>query len=295
MKTLAIITPTFNRANYLQKAYLSLESQTKKDFVWYLIDDGSKDNTSEVVENLIKKSSFKIIFKSKENGGKHTALNTAYDLIKEELTLILDSDDELLPNAVETILNDYPQIKDNEKICGLGYLRCYKDLKIIGSPYTQDEIVDNFTNQRINKNTYGDKCEVFKTNILKQYKFPEFSGENFLSESVVWCKISLDYNMNFFNKAIYVCEYLEGGLSSNVHKRLFKNPLGAAECYLSMSGTQTKFLKRLKYTIAYTVYSFAAKTKIKEQFKNITSKFLYILGFIPSWIIYLHKKRKYKG
>ena len=295
MKTLAIITPTFNRANYLQKAYLSLESQTKKDFVWYLIDDGSKDNTSEVVENLIKKSSFKIIFKSKENGGKHTALNTAYDLIKEELTLILDSDDELLPNAVETILNDYPQIKDNEKICGLGYLRCYKDSKIIGSPYTQDEIVDNFTNQRINKNTYGDKCEVFKTNILKQYKFPEFSGENFLSESVVWCKISLDYNMIFFNKAIYVCEYLEGGLSSNVHKRLFKNPLGAAECYLSMSGTQTKFLKRLKYTIAYTVYSFAAKTKIKEQFKNITSKFLYILGFIPSWIIYLHKKRKYKG
>lgn len=294
MKTLAIITPTYNRAKYLESVYNSLENQTIKDFVWYVVDDGSKDNTCKVVEDLIKKSSFEIVFKSKENGGKHTALNTAYELIKEELTLILDSDDELLPDAVQTILTDYPQIKDNNKICGLGYLKCLKNLKVVGVPYTQNGIVDNFTNQRINKKVYGDKCEVYKSSILKQYKFPEFKGENFVSESVVWCKMSLDYDMKFFNKSIYACEYLEEGLSDNVHKRLFKNPLGAAECYLSMSGSQTKFLSRLKYTIAFAVYSFAAKTIVKEQYKRISSKFLYTLGVIPAWLIYLHKKRKFK-
>lgn len=294
MKTLAIITPTYNRGELLKNAFNSLKKQTSKDFVWYVIDDGSKDHTEEVIEQLKQQADFEIVFKKKENGGKHSALNVAFDLVKEELILILDSDDELIENAVETVVYDYKEIKDNKSICGLGYLKCNTKSCIIGMQYTQDGVVDSFTNQRINNNTYGDKCEVFKSEILKQYKFPEFYGENFVSESTIWCKISLDYKMKFYNKAIYICEYLEGGLSDNVHKRLFNNPKGAVECYLSMSSKQFNFKPRLKYTIAYIVYSFAAKIKLKEQFKRVSSKFLYILSFIPAWLIYLKKKRRYK-
>ena len=294
MKTLAIVTPSFNRAQLLSVAFNSLKNQTNKDFVWYIIDDGSKDNTKVVVEELKQNADFEIVYQYKENGGKHTALNTALDIVKEELILILDSDDELTDDAVETVLNDHALIRDDDKICGLGYLKCHQDMKVVGKEYTQDGVVDNFTNQRINLNTYGDKCEVFKTEIFKQYRFPEFEDERFVSESAVWCKMSLDYKMKFFNKAIYICEYLEGGLSDNVHKRLFKNPKGAAECYLMMSSKQASFKPRLKYTIAYTVYSFAAKVKCKQQFKRVSSKLLYISTFIPAWIIYLTKKRKYK-
>ena len=295
MKTLAIITPTYNRAELLKIAFSSLQKQTNKDFVWYVIDDGSKDNTAEIMEELTKQADFEVVFKRKENGGKHSALNVAFDLIKEEITLILDSDDELLEEAVEIIIKDYSEIKDDDSICGVGYLRCYRDGRIIGKQYTQDGVVDTFTNQRINKNTYGDKCEVFKSKILTKYKFPEFEGENFVSESTIWCEMSLNYKMKFYNKPIYACEYLEGGLSDNVHKRLFKNPKGASACYLSMSSKQTNFKSRFKYSIAYIVYSFAAGIKAKEQFKNISSKFIFVLGFIPAWFIYLKKKRKYKN
>ena len=295
MKTLAIITPTFNRANLLHIAYTSLEKQTIKDFVWYVVDDGSSDNTNKIMADIIDKASFKVVYHKKPNGGKHSALNVAYSLLSEELTLILDSDDELTENAVETILNDYISIKDDETICGLGYLRLDKvSNQTIGVPYTADGIIDTFTNQRINKNTYGDKCEVFKSSVLKQYPFPEFEGENFVSESVVWCKMSLDYKMKFMNKGVYICDYQVGGLSDGVHKRLFNNPKGASACYLSMSGKQTKLKYRIKYTIAYTVYSCVAKIKVKQQFKQISSKLLYILTFIPSWFIYLRKKRRYK-
>lgn len=296
MKTLAIITPTYNRANLLHIAYQSLENQTSKDFVWYVIDDGSIDNTESIMQEIIKSASFKVIYHKKTNGGKHSALNVAYSLICEELTLILDSDDELTTDAVETILNDYISIKNDDTIGGLGYLKFNKakNNEVVGKLYTQDTIVDTFTNQRINKNTYGDKCEVFKSNVLKQYPFPEFEGENFVSESTVWCKISLDYKMKFMNKGVYICEYQVGGLSDDVHKRLFNNPKGASACYLSMSGKQTKLKYRIKYTIAYTVYSLAAKIKLKQQFKRISSKFIYMLTFIPSWFIYLHKKRRFR-
>lgn len=296
MKTLAIITPTYNRANLLNIAYQSLENQTIKDFVWYVIDDGSCDNTVQVMQDIINKASFDVIYEKKQNGGKHSALNRAYKLIQEELALILDSDDKLVNTAVETILADYPSIKNDPSICALGYLKFNKALnnQIVGKPYTQDGIIDTFTNQRINKNTYGDKCEVFKSEILKQYIFPEFEGENFVSESTVWCKMSLHYKMKFLNKGIYICEYQVDGLSDGVHKRLFNNPKGASACYLSMSSKQVKLIPRIKYTIAYTVYSFAAKIKAREQFENISSKFIYMLTFLPSWFIYLHKKRRYK-
>lgn len=294
MKTLAIVTPTYNRANLLSKAFNSLTKQSNKEFVWYVIDDGSKDNTPSVIEEFKSKADFEIVFQQKANGGKHTALNVAFDLVKEDLILILDSDDELTEKAVEIVVKDYDSIKDDKSICGLGYLKCHTDSSVVGKRYTQDGVVDSFTNQRINNQTFGDKCEVFKTEILKQFKFPEFENEKFVSEATVWCKMSLNYNMKFFNKAIYVCEYLEGGLSDNVHRRLFKNPKGSVECYLQMSSKQVKFLPRVKYTIAYTVYSFASKVKCKEQFKRVSSKFIYILTFVPSWLIYLNKKRKYK-
>ncbi|MBO5955123.1 MAG: glycosyltransferase family 2 protein [Clostridia bacterium] len=293
MKTLAIITPTYNRAELLKIAFNSLCNQTNKDFVWYVIDDGSKDNTEEVVEQLKKQADFEIVFKRKENGGKHSALNVAFNLVQEELILILDSDDELIENAVEIKLSDYKEIENDNSICGIGYLRCYRDFKVIGKPYTEDGIEDTFTNQRINKNTYGDKCEVFKSKILTKYKFPEFKGENFVSEATIWCKISLDYKMKFYNKSIYICEYQEGGLSDGVHKRLFQNPNGAAACYLSMSSRQVALKPRFKYTIAYIVYSFVAGIKPKVQFKKVSSKLLYMLSFMPAWFIYLKKKRKY--
>lgn len=296
MKTLAIVTPTYNRANLLHIAYQSLEKQTSKDFVWYIVDDGSSDNTQQVVADIIDKASFKVIYHKKKNGGKHSALNSAYSLLNEELTIILDSDDELTNNAVEIILNDYNSIKDDKTICGLGYLKLNKsnNNETVGKPYTQDSIIDTFTNQRINNNTWGDKCEVFKSEILKQYPFPEFEGENFVSESVVWCKMSLDYKMKFMNKGVYICDYQTGGLSDGVHKRLFNNPKGASACYLSMSSKQVKLKYRIKYTIAYTVYSLAAKIKLKQQFKQISSKFIYMITFMPSWFIYLRKKRRYK-
>ena len=295
MKTLAIVTPTYNRANLLHIAYQSLEDQTSKDFVWYIVDDGSSDNTQQVVADIIDKASFKVIYHKKKNGGKHSALNSAYSLLNEELTLILDSDDALTENAVETVLRDYISIKEDKTICGLGYLRLDKSSnQTIGVPYTADGIIDTFTNQRINNNTWGDKCEVFKSEILKKYPFPEFEGENFVSESVVWCKMSLDYKMKFMNKGVYICDYQTGGLSDGVHKRLFNNPKGASACYLSMSSKQVKLKYRIKYTIAYTVYSLAAKIKLKHQFKQISSKLLYMLTFLPSWFIYLRKKRRYK-
>ena len=89
---ISIITPTFNRAKNLPTLFVSLQNQTIKNFEWLIIDDGSQDQTSEVVKSFYS-DDFVIRYLKKENGGKHTALNLAFSVIKSELTFIVDSDD----------------------------------------------------------------------------------------------------------------------------------------------------------------------------------------------------------
>lgn len=293
MKTVAIITPNYNRSSLLIRLYESLKRQTVDDFIWYVIDDGSRDDPSIVVNNFINENKVKIVFEKKSNGGKHTCINYALDLIKEPLVMIVDNDDMLCDNAIETIIDDYQSIKAEKGICGLGYLKAKFNNELVGKPYTKDGIIDSFVNERYNKETYGDKCEVFKTEILKKYPFPVFDGENFISEAVVWAKMSLDYKMKFFNKIIYLCEYQEGGLSDGVQKRLFKNPQGASLCYLNMTSKQFKLKYKIKYTVAYILYSLVAHKKRKDIIKNATSKFLCRLLYLPSKMLYKKRLKLY--
>lgn len=298
MIKIAILTPSYNRAELLKRTYDSLKNQTNKEFVWYIVDDGSLDNTDEVVKGFIeentKNKDFKIVYIKKENGGKHTALNMGIKQIQEPFTIILDSDDYLKVDAIETIINDSSKIID-KKFCGLGYLKEKISGEVVGKLYTEDIIEDTFVNQRFNKNTYGDKCEIFKTEALKQFPFPEFDGENFLSEATVWCVMSGKYKMIFINKSIYVCEYQEGGLSDGVHKRLFKNPKGAMACYKVLSSKEFNFTLRVKYTIAYIVYGKAAGLTFKQlKRNNPNDKLLITLLYIPALLYFKKLQRKFK-
>lgn len=292
-KILAILTPTYNREKLLQRAYHSLTNQTNKNFVWYVIDDGSVDNTKEVVKSFINENKIKIKYFKKENGGKHTAINLGVSKIEEEFILILDSDDELTSDACETILNDVKNLEEN--FCGVGYLKSYLNGEVVGKKYTKNYIEDTFINQRYNKNTWGDKAEVFRTSILKQYPFPVFEGEKFLSEATVWCKISGKYKMVFYNKVIYKCEYQQGGLSDGVKKTLFNNPKGSCLCYKVISGKEFSFKNKIKYTILHLVHLFRLNKTKKEIMAEVNSKFLGFLLYLPAKYIYLKRKKAFNN
>ena len=102
--TLTIFTPTYNRAYTLHLCYESLKRQTSKDFVWLIVDDGSTDNTKEVVENWISENEVSIRYHYQDNQGMHGAHNTAYELIDTELNVCIDSDDYMPDDAVEKIV-----------------------------------------------------------------------------------------------------------------------------------------------------------------------------------------------
>ena len=280
-----VLTPTFNRGGSLNNLYQSLQKQTIKDFEWLLVDDGSTDDTKNIAEEMRKKAEFPMRYIYKENGGKHTALNVGVKQITSELTFIVDSDDTLVPDAIETILQYHKKYKERKDLCGYSFLRRFPDGKINGKPFEPDEKVGTYIECRINADdTQADKAEVFYTRCLKEFPFPEYRNEKFLGEDLVWIRMAMKYQMVHINRAIYVGNYLEDGLTKNRRKNNIRSPYGCMERAKEFMRPELKLKYRLKGSVQYLVYGkFAGE---KQLIAKAPYKGLAVCVALPSMLVY---------
>lgn len=225
---ITVFTPTYNRAYIIDKLYKSLLKQTDKNFEWLVVDDGSTDGTekyfSEIIEN---ENPFGIVYVKQPNGGKHRAINRGLKLAKGELFFIVDSDDYLTNDAIEKLNIWVKGLDDSKKWAGVAGARGYSEKEYIGGVYEKAPYIDVKNSDRAKFNLLGDKAEAYFTEVLKKYPFPEFDGENFITEEVVWNKIALDgYYLRWYKDIIYICDYLEDGLTKAGNEKNVKNPQG---------------------------------------------------------------------
>lgn len=294
--TITIITPTYNRASNLKHLYQTLTKQTVSDFVWLIEDDGSTDDTARLIQTFLAEERINIQYYQRENGGKHRALNAGIAMTDTELTFIVDSDDYLPENAIETILLYHQKYKHTPNLCGYSFLRCYKDGSVNTAYFKKDEEIASYRDVRINGGIGGDKAEVFYTDILKKFPFPEYEGEKFLPEDLVWMQMSGPYRMVHINKCIYIGEYLDGGLTKTGRAMKIYSPRGMmhrSQIYLNDAGVCLKV--KVKMMILYIVYGKFSGTSVKELFRNTTPKFLFVLLVLPSILIYRKWKKENEG
>lgn len=271
---ITVLTPTFNRGG-LQSLWDSLQKQTVKDFEWLVVDDGSTDGTKDLITQLQEKSDFPIRYIYKNNGGKHTALNVGIQTICSELIFIVDSDDCVTDDAVESILKIHKKYRSQNNICGYAFLRAFPDGKVNGKKFDVDEKIGSYIDVRVNGDDTGaDKAEVFKTHCLKEFPFPEYPNEKFLGEDLVWVRMARKYEMVHINKAIYVGNYLEDGLTNNRRKHNIASPIGCmhrAEEFME-SDLRTRY--RIKGGLQYIVYGRFAGVKVVDLIRKSRHKVL---------------------
>lgn len=253
MALITIFTPTYNRAALLKLLYDSLCNQTCKDFEWLIVDDGSTDNTREVIEKINSKhtASFPIHYYYKANGGKHTAINIGVQEAKGELFWILDSDDILPKNSLKIIIEQYNQVKDKENVAGVCGLMAHHDGTQIGSGFPKTPMIASSIEMRYHYNVIGDLMEVFKTSVLREYPFPEINGERFCPEDLVWNRIANQYKFYCFNKIIYYRDYLEGGLTDNIMRVRHRSPIASMTYYSELGKYDIPFMQKVKAAINY--------------------------------------------
>ena len=273
--TVTVLTPTFNRERVLRSLWDSLQKQTVKDFEWLVVDDGSTDGTKNLITQLQEKSDFPIRYIYKSNGGKHTALNVGIQTICSELTFIVDSDDCVTDDAIESILKIHKKYRSQNNICGYAFLRAFPDGKVNGKKFDVDEKIGSYIDVRVNGDDTGaDKAEVFKTHCLKEFPFPEYPNEKFLGEDLVWLRMARKYEMVHINKAIYVGNYLEDGLTNNRRKHNIASPVGCMHRAEEFMESDLKTRYRIKGGLQYIVYGRFAGVKVVDLIRKSRHKIL---------------------
>jgi len=265
-----IFTPTYNRAYLLDRLYRSIQRQTFRDFEWLIVDDGSKDNTEALVAGFIAEgNSFPIRYCKKENGGKSRAVNYALDLAEGELFFIMDSDDYLTDDALEKIVYWESTIEDKTQYCGVAGNRGTTETETpnvpLPGPYADCSVLEKYTG---NTALLGEHAEAFYTEIFRQFKYPCFDGEIFMTDCIAYDRMAAaGYKTRYFQDIIWIFQYLDDGLTRSASTIYVNNPKG----YGLTLYERMKFIKAPLSRRFMCYYSFYCELHHKHSCRQIAS------------------------
>ena len=281
-----VCTPTFNRAALLQRAYESLAQQTLQDFEWLVVDDGSTDNTSDVVRELSNQGRVRMRYFAKPNGGKHTALNLAVREAKGDLFTVIDSDDWFTLRALERMKHHWEQVPVAERprlkgVCGLF---AYQDGKTVGDRFPSDIMQADDLDLLLRYQVEGDKIGFTRTEVMREFPFPEELKNQikhsmiYVTESLVWHRIGRKYPTRFVNEVFAIKEYQHGGITDRgrtIHVENSKATLTYIHEILNC-GRKIPVKLAIKNYANYIRYSLHEKLGLREQMMKVPAKHWFV-------------------
>ena len=283
MELLCIFTPTYERAFCLPNLFESLKQQKALNFRWLIVDDGSTDNTEEVVEGFMAASPFPIEYIKQENGGKQRAHNTGVAHCENELFFCVDSDDVLPPHVTEEIERQWSDAASDRTIAGLVGLCGGRDGKPLGTSMPRGVSTLTFWDLYYKYGHKGDSAPIYRTEILKQFPFDVEPGEKFIAEPYVYHQIDQHYCLRVVDKILMTREYLSDGYTSNVRKVTKENPIGYKKLKLMYIGYSDTLYLQFYKSILYQVGCILSNTKHGSAASP--HRFVTALAWLPAYIL----------
>lgn len=253
-----VATPTRNRKTLLQRLHNSLVAQSEHDFTWVVVDDGGDDGSLEWLRAQSLSSPFALqVLVNSQNLGKAASLNRVFDEVTADFYLVVDSDDRLLPDAIETVSK---RVRDQVGMTNIGAIffsyRDHAAKSLGGPPGGRDAAMF----RSVIDGTHGkyDGCVGYFGRAVAQHRYPKFPGETYMGPTVLQLLMEPDFKILFVPDVIGVAEYQEGGLTASGRTLRLKNPLGMMT-YSSLCAERgiTRRM-RLKYRVSYWAYSYVA-------------------------------------
>lgn len=256
--TMTVFTPTYNRGYIIGKLYESLLAQTCQDFCWMVVDDGSTDGTRDLIQSFKDEGKLDIIYLWQENGGKQRAHNRGVEACDTELFFCVDSDDTLVPTAVEDLLSLWAKRRDDPRVAGIIAMRGCSETEPLGTWFPKGIETTTMWDLYYKHHHKGDTALVYRTDVLRAYPYDVAPGEKFIAETYVYHKIDQRYQLAVLHKVVWICEYLPDGYTAHVRQITRENPLGYMRLkrdYIDYSDT---FLIKAQSTVLYLVGAYFA-------------------------------------
>ena len=275
MPTLTVFTPAYNRAHTLPRTYESLCRQTSKDFCWLVVDDGSTDNTRQLVASWIDQeqliddfsgqcaAGFDIRYIWKENGGLHTGYNTAYANIDTELCVCIDSDDWMPDDAVERIVDCW-KTRGGINYAGIMGLDYDTKGRPLGGFFPNDLHEAYFLDMYINNIHRADTKEVMRTDLMKKVA-PQvgFEGEKNFNPVYMLLQVCDDYPLIVLNENLCIVEYQQDdSMSRGIYRQYMNSPRSFAKLRrLEMTLKRNTLKHRFRSAVHYVSSCILARDK----------------------------------
>lgn len=290
---ITVFTPCYNRAYTLRRLFESLQAQGSTDFEWLIVDDGSTDRTDELCGGFVKDANFPVRYMRQENSGKHVAINRGAVEARGEWFFIVDSDDFLPPDSIETNEHYLAQIETDPGFAGVSGVRARPDGSwLLGQGLSLEdmssrvrelfslEYVDATSQEYRSKlKMPGDRAEIVRTELVRKYSFPSFEGERFVSEYYLWQSISEEgLKLRWFNKPTYCGDYLDDGLTTNVRTVFLKSPLGRSFIDNFTIGSHAPLSMKIRSAVNYMRYGRLGGKAIPMLLRQANNKPLALLG-----------------
>jgi len=290
--TFTVFTPTYNRAHTLHRVHKSLMTQTYRNFEWIIVDDGSTDDTKELVIKWQNEADYPIRYIWQSNSGKNIAVNRGVSEASGELFLIIDSDDALVPIALERFKFHWDSIPEDEKKGFSGVTcHCLDDRgKFIGTKFPFDPTDSNPLEIHFKHNVRGEKCGFQRTEILRQFPYPIFEGEKFIPQSLVWNRIAGQFKTRYVNEALRIYHFSPNSLSTASVR--IKNPNGTRYYYKELLNFKCIIPRKhlIKNYVNYVRYSFHGGIGVVRQVRDIRSTFYWLTALPGGYLAYLRDK-----
>ncbi len=286
---LSICVPTYNRAKYLERLLKNIECQNLNEIEVVIVNDGSKDNTNEIIQ--LYKNKVKIIYFEQENQGRSNALKKAIQIATGEFTLIMDDEDLFKENSLLLIIKNLKTLseykfKSKREINGLVFLTENVDGVLIGNEFPKSPFVSNLVAINADFNSIGDKKQVVKTKNLQEVLYDTYPDERRMSTYVLWSRLAKNFDIVFINEIVVIKEYLAEGLSKNINKVRMKSPMSSKLIYRELLEMNKDIYNSVKYRFKnasnFYRYNFHSKERIQPK-----ASFIYkLVGSIIGYIIY---------
>lgn len=292
---LSILTATYNRGKYLSKLYESIVKNLidELEIEWLIMDDGSSDNTEEIVNQFTCLEHLQIKYFKQENQGKMQAINNLMQYVTGEIVMDCDSDDHFVTNAFKNIYEKVPNLLNDDSLYGLVFLKDESENKLSGNFFLNENERTTMFDLYFKQGALGEKIIVFKTDIRKKYKHELVDGEKFVTEARMYHKMDEDYGIKCYNIVVIEGEYLESGYTHNVIEGFKRYPKGYFEYFKEILNKKEKGVKlnkriyALKHLILFKVLCGYKNVKLKNKFNQVLYYFLVLPGIIVT-------KRKFK-
>lgn len=241
--SLTVFTPTYNRAHTLPRLYQSLLHQTRQDFEWLIVDDGSADGTDQLVGRWQGEAPFPLRYLRQKHGGKHVAFNRGVREARGQLFVPVDSDDYLLPHALERIVFHWQRIPEKRRGAFSGMTFLYQDEqgRIIGDPFPAAIFDSNFLAVQYRYRVHGDKFSIFRTSVLRKLPFPENLSANYVPESMIWNQMARTYRTRFVNEPLGVVCSTEDQITRRAKKNPAQDAMVRSLGYLQTLNTELDY------------------------------------------------------